>query len=406
MRKVFKPLLFSGALYLSACATVPLAPIPSYLPAPPEVSVCENSTAKIFANHVTARLNECTVTGDSSFAFTIQPEDVRINPSAWYGFRVDPKTSGDLKVTLNYENGKHRYPPKISYDGTSWTPLPDSRVNKVSDDKAVINLEMRGGAFYVSAQEIFTPSAHDAWAEEQAKKTFVTESTIGASVEGYPITMLEVNEGGDTDKPYVVIVGRQHPPEVTGALALIPFADTVLGESDLAKEFRRKFNVLIVPMMNPDGVRHGHWRHNMNGVDLNRDWGPFTQPETQAVKGALERFKTGEDEVVLFLDFHSTWRNLLYTQTDDEVTNPAFFARDWLAAVDKRLDDDVYEFTREASPNSGKPVSKNYMWETYGIPAITFEVGDHTDRAGIKVAGQVFAEEMMTLLLNPKSTGE
>ena len=204
-------------------------------------------------------------------------------------------------------------------------------------------------------------------------------------------------------KPYVGFVGRQHPPEVTGALALIPFVETVLGDSQLAKNFRDKYDIIIIPNMNPDGVTHGNWRHNMNGVDLNRDWGPFTQPETQAVEKEFRRFKDGGDEIVLFLDFHSTWRNLLYTQTDAEPTTPAFFTRDWLQAVDNRLDSKTYKFTREQSPNSGKPVSKNYMYTTYGIPAITYEVGDNTDRKSIAIAADIFAQEMMKTLLKQES---
>jgi hypothetical protein len=99
------------------------------------------------------------------------------------------------------------------------------------------------------------------------------------------------------------------------------------------------------------------------------------------------------------LEFHSTWRNLLYTQADDEPTKPPMFARDWLQAVDDRLDDKVYAFTREARHNSGKPISKNYMYDTYGISAITYEVGDATPRGAITESAQVFAEEMMRLLL-------
>ena len=41
-------------------------------------------------------------------------------------------------------------------------------------------------------------------------------------------------------------------------------------------------------MPNPDGVDSGYWRHNSNGVDLNRDWIEFTQPETKAIKQFLE----------------------------------------------------------------------------------------------------------------------
>jgi hypothetical protein len=63
------------------------------------------------------------------------------------------------------------------------------------------------------------------------------------------------------------------------------------------------------------------------------------------------------------------------------------------------LDDKIYSFTREARSNSGRPISKNYMHDTYGISAITYEVGDETDRPAIDVSAKVFAEEMMSLLL-------
>lgn len=406
MRKIQEAILLSAFLGLAGCATVPVmkAPPGASLPSADGVPICENAAARIYANYKTARVNDCQVTGAESFNFTIRPENTPINDSAWYGFRVDPKASGTLRVTLNYENGKHRYPPKYSYDGSSWLVLPDTRINKIKKDETVMTLDLAAASFFISGQEIFTAAAHDSWTQGAAQKPFVTQSVIGQSVDGHPIAMLEAVEGA-INKPYVVLVGRQHPPEVTGALAMIPFMETVLGSTELAKEFRTKFNVLMIPMINPDGVGAGHWRHNKGGMDLNRDWGPFTQPETQAVEGALERFKSGDDEVVLFLDFHSTWRNLLYTQTDEEVTDPPFFARDWLKAVDDRLEDEVYEFTREASPNSGKPVSKNYMWETYGIPAITYEVGDHTSREGIDTSAKIFAEEMMSLLLSPAEKG-
>ena len=39
------------------------------------------------------------------------------------------------------------------------------------------------------------------------------------------------------------------------------------------------------------------------------------------------------------------------------------------------------------------------MYATYGVPAITYEVGDNTSREDIKTAARIFAEEMMTILL-------
>ena len=348
--------------------------------------------------HSTANISACDVRSENRFELTIRPENTPINDSAWYGFRVDPKTSGTLRVTLKYKDGEHRYNPKLSYDGQNWTVLPKSKTKAVGDDTLNMRLDLDGRSFYVSAQEIMTKEVHDSWSAKIASKPFVTASIIGESVDGYPIQMLEAKSGVEK-KPYVMFVGRQHPPEITGALALMPFVETVLGDGKLAKDFRENFNILIVPNMNPDGVTAGHWRHNMGGVDLNRDWGPFTQPETQAIKRVLKRFEDGSDKIAFFLDFHSTKRNLLYTHTDAEVTNPPMFSRDWLEAVDARLDDKVYFFTREANKKSEQKNSKNYMYEAFGIPAITYEVGDETDRKSIQISAKIFAEEMMRLLL-------
>lgn len=401
----------TSILCLCACATAENVDTTGVqLPTANTPALCENDLAEIRADHLAARLNICDVTTATLLTFTIQPEaktdpqGVAINNSAWYGFRVDPKTTADVRIRLQYENGRHRYRPKVSFDGMNWTVVPNSKIDRIADNKVEINLPSDGRPFFVSAQEIFSPKAHDSWTAKMAKRPFVTQTTIGNSRDGYPLQMLEVETQADVEKPYVVWIGRQHPPEVTGALALMPFSETVLGDSDLAIRFREHFNVLIVPMMNPDGVKAGHWRFSNGLMDLNRDWGPFSQPETQAVKSAFERFETGQDEIAFFLDFHSTGRNLLYTQTDSEPTSPPYFARDWLKAVDNSLDDKIYSFTREARSNSGRPISKNYMYDTYGISAITYEVGDETDRPAIDVSAKVFAEEMMSLLLKHETS--
>lgn len=371
----------------------------------PRPALCETSKARVLIDYPAARVNGCQILSETSFVFTITPEKetdpqgVIINNSPWYGFQIVPKGLSALQVRLEYEGGSHRYLPKISYDGKTWDLLPPSRVQKTSKTQIDLQLAADTRPFYISAQEIYTKTAHDLWTTKLAERPSIARSTIGSSRDGHPIYMLDIQTQPSTKKPYVILVGRQHPPEVTGALALAPFSETVLGDSPLAKRFRAAFNVMIIPMINPDGVTEGNWRFNKGGTDLNRDWGPFTQPETQAVRKALDPFIEGEKSVAFFLDFHSTWRNLMYTQADDEPTSPPMFAKEWLEAVDAKLDDDVYPFTREARHNSGKPTSKNYMYETFGISAITYEVGDQADRKAIGPAARVFAAEMMRLLL-------
>ncbi len=373
----------------------------SFAQTDPPTALCQNEMASIEANFPSARANKCTVVSSSALAVVIAPENKPINDSAWYAFKVVPKQAKELQVILQYSFSKHRYRPKISYDGTNWELLDEALVDPISETEVRLRLAMNERPFYISAQEIFTNSSHTDWIGKIAAEAFVARSVIGKSVEGRDIVKLEVRTDKKHSKPYIFIVGRQHPPEVTGAFALARYVETLLGGSDLAKQFRNAYDIIIIPNMNPDGVVHGNWRHNMNGIDLNRDWGPFTQPETQVIQSELKRFD-GDDELILFLDFHSTFRNLFYTQTDGEPTRPEHFTRDWLSASRQYIDEKTYKFTREQSPNSGQPTSKNYMYSTYGIPAITYEVGDESDRDGTLKAAEIFAQEMMKNLLQWK----
>jgi len=261
----------AAALFLWGCSTT-TAPMPDKggLPSSDSKPVCSNALADIRDDHIAARVSQCDVRSDSAFEIRIKPEHPTdpqgkaINDSAWYGFRVDPKSDGRLQVRLKYENGKHRYHPKISYDGTNWDRLPESKTSTIDENEVNLSLELDNRAFFVSAQEIFSPKAHDSWTRKMAGDSRVTQSHIGLSREGRPIHMLDVQTEPDKKKPYVVWVGRQHPPEVTGALALMPFTETVLADTKLANEFLDEFNLLIVPItaigvLSPSLKRRRFW---------------------------------------------------------------------------------------------------------------------------------------------------
>jgi hypothetical protein len=98
------------------------------------------------------------------------------------------------------------------------------------------------------------------------------------------------------------------------------------------------------------------------------------------------------------LDFHSTDKNVFYTQRDGDLVQLPGFTGGWLDAASKRLPD--YGFAREAQETSEQANSKNYFFTRYGIPAITYETGDETPREAISAAAVVFAEEMMRLMLS------
>ena len=375
-------------LVLGACATAPAV----YQAGTP----CEAQAFTVTDGFGGARRGDCEVLASDHVRVSILPEDEGyINPSPWYSFSVFPRRQGSAVITLNYVGGQHRYVPKISFDGLGWAPIDEGRV-QVSDDGTRVDIEvpLTEQPFWISAQELLTPDLYDVWTREIADRSGARIGLLGQSLKGRPMLYLETEAQSDD---VLLLIGRQHPPEVSGAFAFFSFMEALLAETELANRFRERFSIVAIPLLNPDGVLGGHWRHNLGSKDLNRDWGEWEQPETRAVAKLLETFDTDGRHVRVFLDFHSTDRNLFYTPDDTVPTTPPRFFEAWFARATPRLVD--YPFTNEAGPGKRPVVAKNYMYSRYGIPAATYEVGDETDRQATMAAAVVFAEELMTLML-------
>ncbi|WP_339863281.1 M14 family metallopeptidase [Paremcibacter congregatus] len=363
---------------------------------------CQFDGVEIWTDFPTARVNGCMQKGDV-IHLTIAPEVKPINPSPWYAFRVQSQTTKEVKLVLDYAYGKHRYWPKVSANGMRWDTLNASKM-KLNKDKTQARLSLnvaKDKPLWVAAQEILSSQQHNLWMVAQAKKhDFLSLYKLGSSPQGRAIFKLESHRD-QNDKDAVFLVGRQHPPEVTGALAMMPFMETLLADTDLARSFRAQFRLVMVPNLNPDGVDMGNWRTNAGGQDLNRDWGPFRQPETQLMHQELDRFRDNKaGKLALMLDFHSTHENLIYSQSKAEPTDPEGFARDWHGAIRARLPQ--IAFRNVPSHNAGLPTSKGYVYKNFGVPAITYEMGDNSDRGEIRRLAIVAAEEMMKKLLRSK----
>ncbi|MCB1842119.1 MAG: succinylglutamate desuccinylase/aspartoacylase family protein, partial [Halioglobus sp.] len=257
-----------------------------------------------------------------------------------------------------------------------------------------LSLPAHSPVIWVAAQELITAGWYEQWLRELDAGDDVNVRLFGSSVQGRPLYVAETAARPE----FVVLLGRQHPPEVTGALAMRPFVQALMGGTALARSFRERYQVIIAPLMNPDGVALGHWRHNVNGVDLNRDWGSFTQAETAAFAAELQKLEATGARAAFMLDFHSTKRSLFYTQLASDFPGDEDFATTWLERSRKRMPD--YEFSHEARARSGQGNSKNWYFGNYGIPAITYEIGDEVARDDIARSSSIFAEEFMRLMLD------
>ncbi|MEM6644724.1 MAG: M14 family zinc carboxypeptidase [Bacteroidota bacterium] len=343
-----------------------------------------------------ARLNDVAAVGEGAFRATIRPENAPVNNSAWYAFQVSAEAPRTITVELTYEEGDHRYLPKLSRDGKTWAPIePSAFAHDTTDGTARLTLQVTPEPLWVAGQELITSRTIQAWSDSMATRPFVTQEIIGTSRGERPIRLLTITED-EAPSDYVLVIARQHPPEVPGQLAALTFLEAVNADTELARAFRQRYAVLAVPMVNPDGADEGHWRHNLGGIDLNRDWGDnFNQQETQLVRDTfLQRTEGGQ--VVFTLDFHSTQEDVFYTLARDLETVPPGFTDDWLDAIRAALPD--YEVVDEPF-GLGAPVSKNWFYETFQAPSITYEVGDEQDRGLLRDVSQAAAEGMMQLLI-------
>ncbi|WP_103664081.1 M14 family metallopeptidase [Gracilimonas amylolytica] len=352
-----------------------------------------------------ARLNDFYAKNDSLFEVYIRPENAPINNSPWYAFKIWSDTLRSAKIKINYQDATHRYVPKLHRpDSLGSVTLSDYEELAFeydsTDGTAVIELELSEAPLYVSAQPLQTTSdlMEDLESRNIVGHDFVKHKRAGLSKKGREIMELEITEvAPDQKAPVLAIVGRQHPPEVTGYLASLSFLEELTSDTELAEQFRNTFVVKAFPMINPDGVDLGHWRHNAGGIDLNRDWENFNQPETRVVRDALSRLKDHDRRIMFYaIDFHSTNENLFYPINEEVKTTPDNITQKWIPLI-KENNADV-EFTVEEFDTSS-PIAKNWFYHTFGIDAVTYEVDDRLETDRLDEISRSAARSLMQLLL-------
>ena len=369
---------------------------PLFASNPDKNKECSSDIVKIEFNFPGAGSLSCEVIKSDYIKIYINPEiDDSINPSPWFAIRKS-EHSKSIKLELDYKNYKHRYYPKLSKDKKKWTKIDEIFISKKEDGKIVIiDFLPSNQKEYVASQELITDFWYDEWYNELESSGRVKREIIGFSVLRNPIHMFFAEK--NTNNPYILVLGRQHPPEVTGALAMKSFINELLTENFLTDSFLNRYNILFVPLMNPDGVMNGFWRYNANKKDLNRDWGNFTQPETDAVYKKL--IKLSNKKLVLFIDFHSTFKNIFYISDVLEDSSMKHFLRDWLGDSRDSLSEINYSYEIINSLNKDNGVSKNYIYNKYKIPSVTYEVSDNENRNIIQQSSSVLATNLMKLLL-------
>lgn len=365
----------------------------------------QKSGVRFSCDFLTGRFNDVVQKNDSVFTVLISAENYPVNPSPWYAFYIISQQARKIVVELTYTKSKHRYYPKISSNGKNWTTVDSSMVEYVEPGKekygtgsmpvaAKITVRIgKGDTVWLAAQEITSSNDVYTWVNTLPR---IRQGLAGYSVYGKEIRYFTVGKA-KKHRPAVVIISRQHPPEVTGYLAMQQFVNVLVSGEKQGKRFRRKFVAYVVPLMNPDGVDYGHWRHNAGGIDLNRDWLQQNQPEVKQVNDLLDSLcRARQSKILFFIDFHSTWDDIFYTNTVTKKSNLPGLIDGMLSGMEKEWGGGKLNI--RPSEKNESFVSKGYFYNTYNAEAVTYEVGDNTSREIIGKKGKIAAQSFLKTL--------
>ncbi|MCL6266297.1 M14 family metallopeptidase [Flagellimonas myxillae] len=345
-----------------------------------------------------ARLNGAYQLNDSTITLQFYPENTPINKSPYYAFQTWSEVPNKVYFAFTYPEGfDHRYKPKRKING-EWTVI-DSLDLIHTENGPLLKLELQKEPQTIAAQEINSSKDVGDWIRQEIVKDrdFVRLGSAGVSKMGKNLPVLDIHHGDAEGKPIIVLMTRQHPPEVTGFFAFQHFLKAIVDQSELSTQFLNSYRVLAFPILNPDGVDLGHWRHNANGIDLNRDWSKYRQPEIKnAVTYITKASKKDKGGIVLGLDFHSTYEDVFYTNVKREGTTLPNFIDDWFEILERDIKGYM---VNEAAANSTMPVSKGWFLYGQNATGITYEIGDHTPRDRIAEIGATSAKAMMQVLL-------
>jgi len=105
------------------------------------------------------------------------------------------------------------------------------------------------------------------WAEKHP--SLLAVETVGASVEGTPIYLLKISDGGlpDADKQVALITALHGGPERSGTSTILHLVEWLLGDSPDAVRTRRKQIVLLMPIVNPEAYFVTDRFGNAHGID-------------------------------------------------------------------------------------------------------------------------------------------
>ena len=191
-------------------------------------------------------------------------------------------------------------------------------------------------------------------------------SIIGKSIRGlnlYHIAPKKI----DQNKKLILMFGRHHGDEGTANWIIEGFLDNFMTN----KEFRDQYQLVLYPMVNPDGAK-SRTRYNANGRDLNRVWDTDYRKSKDEIGIIQGHFLSNYRNPVIMLDMHGSFTEDFIYRVDRNFKGRDFYNTQQ-SFIDTLSSFDPYQNGNYYTSNGHRKMSRIYFVNKFNINALTHE---------------------------------
>ncbi|OGV49625.1 MAG: hypothetical protein A2X49_04675 [Lentisphaerae bacterium GWF2_52_8] len=250
------------------------------------------------------------VTKNEGATVEIAP-DLR-DSAPWFYWNFEAEVIQPGRVDFSFADGMKMAAkgPAVSLDGgRTWQWLaPDhfkfsSPATKDSPanpkDSFYYEFKEKGEKVRFSMAIPYLQSNLDEFLKKNASNPNLTQSVLTKTRKGLPVELLQIGKLAPGVKA-VLVAARNHACESMASYVLEGFLQEAMSDSPFGVEFRKKYVLYAVPIVDKDGVQAGDQGKGRKPHDHNRDYGQ-TQiyPEVKAIQELAD-----SKNVEFALDFH------------------------------------------------------------------------------------------------------
>lgn len=247
------------------------------------------------------------VDGNDGSTYQIAP-DLRTS-KPWFYWYFEAKTTQPGRVTFQFAGAAigNRGPAVSTDGGKTWNWLGTEQVTYATP-KTATTPGSPGESFYydfTAANETvrfsvgfpYVQSNLDEFLQKNAGNPNLKQSVLATTNGGLPVELLQIGKPGPGVSA-MIVTARSHACEALASYILDGFLQEAMSDSPAGIEFRKKYVLFAVPILDKDGVQAGDQGKNRDPHDHNRDYGTENlYPEVKAVQdlGAAQQVRVAID---------------------------------------------------------------------------------------------------------------